>query len=55
MQKKITRKQFILSILSVGAFFATSNVSSLVKTIAVTKKSANSYGNYSYGGSKKNA
>ena len=55
MQKKLTRKQFLFSILSVATLVVASKVPNIVKTITSDKKSGNSYGNYSYGGSKKNA
>ena len=54
MDKKITRKQFLLSALSIGALIVSRKVSPIVKTLAV-KKPSNSYGNHSYGGGKKNA
>lgn len=55
MQKKLTRKQFLFSILSITVLMVAGKVPNIVKTITTTKKSGNSYGNYSYGGSKKNA
>lgn len=54
MQKKITRKQFLLSIFSASALIVAGNIPNIVKSITTAKKSGNSYGNYSYGGSKKN-
>jgi len=54
MDKKLTRKQFLLSALSVAALFAVNKVPAMVKNLT-PKKEGNSYGNYSYGGSKKNA
>ena len=54
MDKKITRKQFILSALSVTALFVASKVPTIVKDLT-PKKEGNNYGNYSYGGGKKNA
>lgn len=53
MDKKVTRKQFLLSALSITALFVASKVPFAVKSLAV-KKGGNVYGNYSYGG-KKNA
>lgn len=53
MNKKLTRKEFILSILSVGALVFASKVPNIVKNI--NSKKSNTYGNYSYGGIKKNA
>jgi hypothetical protein len=53
MQKKLTRKQFLLSILSVTAIFAISKIPTITKNESKTK--GNNYGNYSYGGGKKNA
>jgi len=52
-QEKITRKQFLLSVLSVATLVAIGNIPSIIKKIAVFKKNGNTYGNYSYGGSKK--
>ncbi len=54
MDKKITRKEFILGALSITALFVASKVPSIVKNVAFKKKD-NTYGNYSYGGAKKNA
>lgn len=54
MDKKVTRKQFLLSALSITALFVASKVPSLIKNLT-PKKEGDSYGNYSYGGSKKNA
>jgi len=54
MNKKVTRKQFLLSALSITALFVASKVPSLVKDIA-PKKEGDNYGNYSYGGGNKNA
>jgi hypothetical protein len=55
MQKKLTRKQFLLSVLSVATLVVANKVPNIIKTTLPTnKKSGNSYGNYSYGGSKKN-
>jgi hypothetical protein len=53
--KKITRKEFIFSALSIGAVIFASKVPEIVKTFNSNKKKSNSYGNYSYGGIKKNA
>lgn len=54
MQKKLTRKQFLFSILSVGVLVVVGKVPNVMKIITANKKSGNSYGNYSYGGIKKN-
>lgn len=54
MDKKVTRKQFLLSALSITAIFVASKLPSIVKDL-VPKKEGNSYGNYSYGGNNKNA
>ena len=53
MNKKVTRKEFLLSILSITALFVASKVPSMVKSLT-SKKESNNYGNYSYGG-KNNA
>jgi len=53
MDKKVTRKEFLLSALSIIAIFVAGKVPSVVKTLAV-KKENNTYGNNSYGGGKKN-
>jgi len=55
MDKKVTRKQFLLSVLSVTALFVASKVPNIVKELTPKKKEGNSYGNYSYGGGNKNA
>jgi hypothetical protein len=61
LNKKVTRKQFLLSALSIGgAVFMASKLklpsSSSVKNIFSKKEEdSNIYGNYSYGGGKKNA
>lgn len=54
MQQKITRKQFLLSIISAAAVVVVGNAPNMIKKIATGRKSGNVYGNYSYGGSKKN-
>ena len=54
MPEKLTRKQFLLSIFSVAALVVAGNIPSIIKKIAISKKNDNAYGNYSYGGSKKN-
>jgi len=51
MDKKVTRKEFLLSILSITALFAVSKIPSMIsKKISLSKKENNTYGNYSYGG-----
>ena len=52
MDKKVTRKQFLLSILSITALFAVSKIPSVIsKKLSLSKsKEGNTYGNYSYGG-----
>lgn len=54
MDKKITRKQFLLGALSVAGLLAVKQVPKIIKDLT-PKKEGNSYGNYSYGGGKKNA
>ena len=56
MNKKVTRKEFLLSILSVTALFAVSKIPGVItKKLSLSKsKEGNTYGNYSYGG-KNNA
>ena len=56
MQNKLTRKQFLLSILSAFTLVAVGNFPKIIQTIAKTKikKGGSSYGNSVYGGSKKN-
>ena len=56
MDKKVTRKQFLLSILSITALFAVSKIPSVIgKKLSLPKSQEdNVYGNYSYGG-KNNA
>lgn len=54
MQKKLTRKQFLFTVLSFSALLVASKVPNIIKTTITPKKNGNSYGNYSYGGSKKN-
>lgn len=54
LDKKITRKQFLLTALSVAGLFVASKVPNMVKELT-PKKEGNNYGNYSYGGGKKNA
>ena len=51
LEKKVTRKQFLLSALSVTALFAMNKVPKIVKDLT-PKKEGNHYGNYSYGGKK---
>lgn len=59
MEKKVTRKEFLLSTLSVVGLLAVSKAPSLVKNTLSQfnkpKNLANSYGNNSYGGENKNA
>jgi|GEM_PF-3684104 len=54
MNKKITRKEFLLSALSVTAVFLSSKIPSVGNQNIFKKKNNNTYGNYSYGGVKKN-
>jgi hypothetical protein len=54
LDKKVTRKEFLLSALSIATLFVVSKVPSIVKELT-PKKEGNVYGNYSYGGEKKNA
>lgn len=54
MDKKVTRKEFLLSALSIAALFVASKAPSIVKNLS-SKKEGNIYGNYAYGGGKKNA
>lgn len=51
MNKKITRKEFLFSILSITTLLFVGKIPSIVKSIS-TKKEGNVYGNYSYGGKK---
>lgn len=53
--KKITRKEFLFSILSIGSLIIASKAPSIIKGLSSNKKQGNTYGNYSYGGVKKNA
>ncbi len=53
--KKLTRKEFIFSILSIGAVIFASKVPEIVKNLNSKNKKGNTYGNYSYGGVNKNA
>lgn len=55
IDKKLTRKQFLLSGLSIVAIFFASKVPLVAKNFII-KKEGNTYGNYSYGGNnnKKN-
>ena len=59
MDKKVTRKEFLLSALSVVGLLAVGKAPSLVKhTLSQFNKPKNltdSYGNSSYGGDKNNA
>lgn len=55
MNKKVTRKEFLLSVLSITALLAISKVPNMVKKSVIVKRGDNNYGNYSYGGNKKNA
>jgi hypothetical protein len=52
MDKKVTRKEFLLSILSITALFAVSKIPNVItKKLSLSKsKESNTYGNYSYGG-----
>ena len=51
MDKKVTRKEFLLSALSVVALVAASKVPAVVrKTITPDKREGNGYGNSAYGG-----
>lgn len=54
MNKEITRKEFLLSVLSIVALFVASKVPSMMKNFAYEKE-GNIYGSYSYGGERKNA
>ena len=56
MDKKVTRKEFLLSVLSITALFAVSKIPNVIsKKLSLLKtKEDNTYGNYSYGG-KNNA
>jgi hypothetical protein len=54
LDKKVTRKEFLLSALSIATLFVASKVPSIAKDFT-PKKEGNTYGNYSYGGGKKNA
>lgn len=54
LEKKVTRKEFLLSALSVVGLLVVSKVPSIVKKTARTEGSPNKYGNQAYGG-KKNA
>jgi hypothetical protein len=54
MNKKVTRKEFLLSALSIAGVVMLSKVPTILKKSTVaTQKS--SYGNSAYGGSNKNA
>lgn len=64
LDKKVTRKEFLLGALSITALFVASKVPSVVKNQFSQPKGnntfgkakiGNAYGNYSYGGGKKNA
>ncbi len=46
MDKEVTRKQFLLSILSIGALIVASRIPNVLKK----KESKASYGNNAYGG-----
>ncbi len=52
MDKKVTRKQFLLSVLSISAIFAVSKIpKAITKKLSLSQtKDNNAYGNYSYGG-----
>ncbi len=52
MDKKVTRKEFLLSALSMLGLFILGKSSSSIKNINPLKEN-NVYGNYSYGGIKK--
>jgi len=54
MDKKLTRKQFLLTALSVVGLFVVSKVPNIVRELT-PKKDGDVYGNYSYGGGNKNA
>ena len=56
MNKKVTRKEFLLSVLSITALFVVSKIPNIIsKKLSLLKaKENNTYGNYSYGG-KNNA
>lgn len=54
MNKKVTRKEFILSALSIAAVFVASKVPFISKDITSKQEEGNAYGNNTYGGSKKN-
>lgn len=51
--KKITRKEFIFSILSIGTLIVASKAPGIIKDLTSSKKQGNTYGNYSYGGGNK--
>jgi len=58
LDKKVTRKQFLLSALSVAGLFMASKLPSEVKGFMPKKneeQEGNTYGNSPYGGIKKNA
>lgn len=55
MDKKVTRKEFLLSGLSIIAVFAMSKMPSMITkklTPPLSKQKDNAYGNHIYGGSK---
>ncbi len=53
LDKKVTRKQFLAGLLSVGAVVALSKIPSVLKKPKASTVS--SYGNSAYGGDKKHA
>ena len=57
LDKKLTRKQFLLSIASIAGLFVMSKVPSIIKNSKslTSSNKDNTYGKYSYGGSKQNA
>jgi hypothetical protein len=55
LEKEVTRKQFLFSIMSFAGIVALSKVPSIVKKdiFKANSKAANAYGNSTYGGSGK--
>lgn len=54
LDKKVTRKEFLLSALSIGAIFAMGKVPGfLTKKFSSSQAEKDVYGNSSYGGGKK--
>ena len=52
LEKKVTRKEFLLSVLSVVGLLVVSKVPSVVKKTAASSAATNKYGNQTYGGKK---